>query len=106
MVTSIERLHELSLLEKDILISHANDYSLEELTQIRNVHAHISTTLSTETGMALGDLAPSTNPELCTHEHMSLGVDCHSYMTADIFTQMRLLLSSVRSAQSRPIVAN
>lgn len=103
---AVEKLHNLSLLKADTLLSHANGITPRESTLLRNANAHVSATPSTETGIGLGDLLPATNPELCKHEHMSLGIDCHSYVAADMFTQMRLLLSSVRSAQSRPIVAD
>lgn len=99
----MEKLYRLSLLQSDILISHANGITDVEASLLQDSNAHISVTPGTELNMALGDTIPSTNPSLCSHEHVSLGIDCHSYMAAEMFSQMRLLLSDVRSAQSRPI---
>jgi cytosine/adenosine deaminase-related metal-dependent hydrolase len=102
--TVVERLHKLSLLQSDTLISHANGMTVSEVSLLRNANAHISSTPATEIGMGLGDPVPATNPELCTYEHVSLGVDCHSYMATDAFTHLRLLMAAVRGSQNRPIV--
>ena len=101
---AIERLHDLSLLQSDTLFSHANGMTAFEVSLLRNANAHISCTPATEMGMGLGDPVPATHPELCTHEHVSLGVDCHSYIAADTFTHLRLLVAAVRSSHNRQTV--
>lgn len=97
---SIKTLSDYNLLSKNILYSHANNITDEEISLLLSEGGFISSTPSTELHMGLGSPACS-KPEL--RGVSSLGVDCHSTTAADMFGQMRLLLLSARNTYTEKL---
>ncbi|KAK5047656.1 hypothetical protein LTR84_006321 [Exophiala bonariae] len=93
---TIAKLSSCDLLGPDILLSHANNMSSEELNLLRKVGAHISATPSTELQMGHGD--PVCMDAL---DCSSLGVDCHSACSSFMPTQMMLALQTGRAERHR-----
>jgi cytosine/adenosine deaminase-related metal-dependent hydrolase len=98
----ILKLNELGLLDSNVLISHANQATDEESKLLHQAGAHVSSTPSTEMLMSLGY-------PVCFREDMqdisSLGIDCHSAVSADITGQMRLALQHERAVYNQPYVS-
>ena len=92
--TAIKTLSSHGLLSSDILLSHNNWPTPEDLTLLQASGAHISATPSTELQMGHG------NP-VCLEpgffEQSSLGIDCHSACSAYIPSQMMLALQAARA---------
>lgn len=84
------------LLGPDILLSHANNLSSENLKLLRESGASVSATPSTELQMSHGDPVCLTALD-CS----SLGVDCHSACASFMPTQMMLALQMGRAERNR-----
>lgn len=97
---SIKVLSDYNLLSKDMLFSHANSITDEEIALLSTKGGFITSTPSTELQMGMGSPVCS-KPEL--RAFSSLGVDCHSVASADLFGQMRLLLESARNTYTEKI---
>lgn len=90
--SALQLLDSHGLLGKDVLLSHANFPKDDDAAILRKSGASISTTPNTELQMGYPLLA--LRPEF--EGHASLGVDCHSWGTASMPTQMRMQLQSAR----------
>lgn len=90
--SALQTLDSHGLLGKDILVSHANFPKEEDAALLRKSGASISSTPNTELQMGYPPIA--LLPEF--EDHASLGVDCHSWGTASMATQMRLQLQYAR----------
>lgn len=97
---SIKVLSDYNLLANDILFSHANNITDEEVSLLKSKGGFISSTPSTELQMGLGSPVCS-RPEL--RAVSSLGVDCHSTTSADMFGQMRMLVQSARNTYAEKL---
>ncbi|TLD31303.1 hypothetical protein PspLS_01875 [Pyricularia sp. CBS 133598] len=90
--TTVQKLHVYDLLGPDILISHANSPGDKDGQLFRDSGAHLSSTPSSE--MQAGNLPTALRPD---HLHSaSVGVDCHSWGSASIPQQARMLLGAAR----------
>jgi hypothetical protein len=87
------------LLGPDILISHANFPKPGDAELFSKFGAHISSTPTTELQMGFPPVA--LQPE--HYGHSSLGIDCHSWGSASIPTQMNLLLQYTRCKRSEEL---
>lgn len=99
-VESIKVLSDYKLLSKDMLFSHANTITDEEISLLSAKGGFISSSPSTELQMGMGSPVCS-RPEL--RAFSSLGVDCHSTTSAELFGQMRLVLQSARNTYTEKI---
>lgn len=99
-LASIKILSDYNLLSKDMLFSHANAITDEEISLLSTQGGFISSTPSTELQMGMGSPVCS-RPEL--RAFSSLGVDCHSTASADLFGQMKLLLQSARNTYTEKL---
>lgn len=97
----MKSLVEWDLLGPDILLSHLTNPIEGEPEQLAQAGAHVSSTPSTELQMACGDPI-CFRPEL--YPICSLGVDCHSAVSADIPGQMRLALQCARGKRNQRIL--
>lgn len=97
---SIKVLSDYNLLANDILFSHANGITEEEVLLLTSKGGFISSTPSTELQMGMGSPVCS-RPEL--RAVSSLGVDCHSTTSADMFGQMRMLVQSARNTYAEKL---
>ncbi|KFY81290.1 hypothetical protein V500_11551 [Pseudogymnoascus sp. VKM F-4518 (FW-2643)] len=90
------------LLGPDVLFSHANHTTSEELQQIKRAGAHLSSTPITEMQMGHG------NP-ICLlpdfFEVSSLGIDCHSVCSSYLPSQMLTVLQSSRARRFDDLTA-
>jgi hypothetical protein len=90
--SSVEILDGHGLLDKDILISHANYPHEGDAEKLKKSGATISTTPNTELQMGLPLVALKEDFEA----NASIGVDAHSWGSSSMCDQMRLLLQSAR----------
>lgn len=90
--STLRILNKHSLLGPDILLSHANFPMDGDAELLVKSGAKVSSTPNTELQMAYPPVA--LEPEF--YEHSSLGIDCHSWGTASIVTQMNQLLQWAR----------
>ena len=95
---TIEKLSACGLLASDILLSHANNPSPEDLKLLEASGASISATPSTELQMGHGDPVCLT-----ALKNSSLGVDCHSACASFMPTQMMLALQVGRAERNRKL---
>ena len=90
--SAVQILAKHNLLGPDILISHANFPHDGDGELFANSGAHVSSTPSTELQMGNSPVALRED-----HYHnASIGVDCHSWTSASIPTQMNMLLQHAR----------
>ncbi|KAF2193178.1 amidohydrolase family protein [Zopfia rhizophila CBS 207.26] len=90
------------LLGPDILLSHANFTTKEELNHMKNTGAHISSTPHTELHMGHGHPI-CLEPEF--FDISSLGVDCHSVCSSFLPAQMLLVLQASRARRHEELLA-
>ena len=93
---------ENGLLGPDILFSHANHTTTEELNQLKNAGAHLSSTPITEMQMGHG------NPICLLPDFFgisSIGVDCHSVCNSYIPSQLLTVLQSSRARRFDDLTA-
>jgi cytosine/adenosine deaminase-related metal-dependent hydrolase len=98
---AVEPLVSWGLLSNDVLVSHAANATSEEADQLVKSGAHVSSTPSTELQMSLG-IPVCFRSDL--HSISSLGIDCHSVVSADIPGQMRLALQNARGIRNQAIL--
>ncbi|RDW85548.1 hypothetical protein BP5796_03873 [Coleophoma crateriformis] len=96
-------MHNYGLLDSSVLLSHATGSTKACIDLIREANCHISTTPSTEFQAALGSPV-ALDPELDIQSQCGLGIDCHSYNSASIASEMRTLLQSARGAHYQPFL--
>lgn len=90
------------LLGPDVLFSHANNTSSEELALLKTAGAHISSTPLTE--MQMGHGYPiCLQPDF--FDISSLGIDCHSFCSASLPVQMLAILQSTRAKRFSDLMA-
>ncbi|KAF2119313.1 hypothetical protein BDV96DRAFT_683937 [Lophiotrema nucula] len=95
-------LKEWDLLDEHILFSHSNNIDRADADLIRQTNAHISSTPSTELQMAMGrpacfDASFLDGKSAGLQDHASLGIDCHSYISASIIGEARIGLQNARA---------
>jgi Amidohydrolase family len=93
--SAVQRLAKNDLLGPDILISHANFPHSGDAELFAKSGAHLSCTPSTE--LQMGWPPVGLHPE--HYGHSSVGVDCHSWTSASIPTQLNLLLQHARCSR-------
>lgn len=93
--SAVQLLAKNDLLGPDILISHANFPHEGDAELFAKSGAHLSSTASTELQMGWPPVA--LQPE--NYGHSSVGIDCHSWTSASIPTQMNLLLQYSRCSR-------
>ena len=92
-------LEEYSLLDKDIVMSHATGIDASEKKTLYDHGIYISSTPETECQMGMGwpiALHPGVNG--------SLGVDCHTNNTSSIIMQARMLLQMARQETATKLI--
>lgn len=99
--SSLQLLAAHGLLDRDVLVSHANHPQDGDAALLRSSGAIVSTTPNTE--MQMGWPPVALRPDM--YDHASLGVDCHSVGTAYMPGQMRLLLQGERVARAAALAA-
>lgn len=97
----MDPLADWGLLGPDILLSHFVNPEKEDIEKLVKGGGHISTTPSTELLMSLGDIV-CFRPEL--YSSSSLGIDCHSAISASIPEQMRIAIHYGRGTRSAQIL--
>jgi cytosine/adenosine deaminase-related metal-dependent hydrolase len=90
-------LSDYGLLDKDIIVSHANNISEEDARTLAKNDVYISSTPETELQFGPGDVVAFRDD---IRSHTSVGLDCHSTNSSDLLTQIRICLQ-----HSRAIVA-
>lgn len=94
----IQKLAAAGALADDLLLSHGNALSDEDLTLIARNGGWLSTTPDTELQMAAA--FPVLERVIRSGRPPSLGIDIVSNYSGDMFTQMRLMLQSMRFRQT------
>lgn len=98
----MEKLEDYGLLNTDILLSHASNLTSSDIEKLNEAEAFISTTPDTELQMGHGDIVCFR--EGC-HGISSLGIDCHSIISGDMMSQMRLALQHERGSRNEKLIA-
>lgn len=98
----VDTLENYNLLGSDILLSHANNLTANDIQKLNKAKAWISTTPDTELQMGHGDIVCFRDG--CSNIS-SLGIDCHSNNSGDMVSQMRLALQHERSNRNKKIIA-
>jgi cytosine/adenosine deaminase-related metal-dependent hydrolase len=91
----VQRLHDAGLLGADMLFVHGAALTRPELDLIASAGAGLSSTPETELQMGMG--IPVTARALEAGVAASIGVDIVSNYSGDMFTQVRLLLQTMRA---------
>lgn len=91
----VQKLHEAGLLGSDMLFVHGAALTRPELELIAAAGAGLSSTPETELQMGMG--IPVTARALDAGVAASIGVDIVSNYAGDMFTQVRLLLQTMRA---------
>ncbi|CRG86469.1 hypothetical protein PISL3812_03475 [Talaromyces islandicus] len=94
MPNSIQMLSDYGLLDRDIIVSHANNIAEKDaLTLVKN-DVYISSTPETELQFGPGDVVAFRDD---IRSHASVGLDCHSTNSSDLLTQIRMCLQYSRA---------
>jgi 5-methylthioadenosine/S-adenosylhomocysteine deaminase len=94
----VKRLSKADLLGPDLLFVHGWSLSDDELKLIAESGGAVVTTPETELQMGMG--FPVTNRVLKTGGNAAIGIDIVSNQSADMFTQMRLILQVQRALEN------
>src|SRR5271163_944439 len=97
----VDPLADWNLLGPDVLLSHFSNPDKADIEKVVKGGGHISSTPSTESLMSLGDIV-CFRPEL--YPISSLGIDCHSAISASIPEQMRIAIHYGRGTRSAQIL--
>lgn len=92
--SSLSDLHARGALTRNMLFTHANHLSEEDLGRLVEAGVGLCTTPDTECGMGMGPL--QAHRFVALGGAAVLGVDISSYVSADIFKQAYLLLQAER----------
>jgi cytosine/adenosine deaminase-related metal-dependent hydrolase len=99
--SAVKILNDYGLLGPDILLSHATGISPEDASSLKAAGGHISSTPETEMQMSHGQPV-CFRPDL--QDVTSLGIDCHSAVSASLPTQMRIALQHQRANWNQSII--
>ncbi|MES2978963.1 MAG: amidohydrolase family protein [Pseudomonadota bacterium] len=95
MPRDVQKLRDLGLLGPDVILVHMCVTDDDEWTMMGDAGAHISYTPETEYQMGLG--FPSVSAPQAAGVNVSVGVDITANNSADMFTQLRMLLQVERA---------
>lgn len=87
-------LSEYGLLDKDIIVSHANNIAEEDARTLVTNNIYVSATPETELQFGPGDVVAFRDD---IRSHASVGLDCHSTNSSDLLTQIRMCLQYSRA---------
>ncbi|KAH8697440.1 5-methylthioadenosine/S-adenosylhomocysteine deaminase n1 [Talaromyces proteolyticus] len=94
MPNSIKMLSDYGLLDKDIIVSHANNIAEVDARTLVDHDVYISSTPETELQFGPGDVVAFRDD---IRSHASIGLDCHSTNSTDLLTQIRMCLQYSRA---------
>jgi cytosine/adenosine deaminase-related metal-dependent hydrolase len=95
-------LHEAGILDDRWLVSHGGNPDQKDADIYKKLGMHVSSTPSTELQMAMGSPVAAFRDDLgdgFTQSCASLGIDCHSAVSAFIPGEARLGLQSARASR-------
>jgi cytosine/adenosine deaminase-related metal-dependent hydrolase len=98
-------LHELGILDDRWLVSHGGNPDEKDAAIYRKLGMHVSSTPSTELQMAMGSPVAAFRDDLGKSftQSCSLGVDCHSAVSAFMPGEARIGLQSARASRGEVI---
>lgn len=87
-------LSDYGLLDKDVIVSHANNIAEVDARTLVENDVYISSTPETELQFGPGDVVAFRED---IKSHASVGLDCHSTNSSDLLTQIRMCLQHSRA---------